>query len=118
MDSKQRTKKENHSLKTKAHAIHLCFLHAEPPPPPHRSLEQKELSPCRPLLAQTSTTPYTEAHRHRGRWSCAWSLETYRSRRDHNPKAMLANTEKVMKKTQDLDGELMSQLRDEPVDAS
>nr|POE66059.1 hypothetical protein CFP56_33872 [Quercus suber] len=86
MDSKQRTKKENHSLKTKAHAIHLCFLHAEPPPPPHRSLEQKELSPCRPLLAQTSTTPYTEAHRHRGRWSCAWSLETYRSRRDHNPK--------------------------------
>ncbi|KAK7824044.1 huntingtin-interacting protein k [Quercus suber] len=83
-----RTKKENQSLKTKAHAIHLCFLHAKPPPPPHRSPEQKEFSPCRPLLAQTSTSPHTEAHRHRGRWSCGWSLETYRSRRDHDPKAM------------------------------
>ena len=51
--------------------------------------KKKEFSPCpllpplgfcRPLLAQTSTTLHTEAHRHRGRRSCAWSLETYRSR--------------------------------------
>ncbi|KAK7845447.1 hypothetical protein CFP56_009283, partial [Quercus suber] len=51
--------------------------------------KKKEFSPCpllpplglcRPLLAQTSTTPHTEAYRHRGRQSCAWSLETYRSR--------------------------------------
>ena len=57
-------------------------------PPPHRSPEQKEFSPCRPLLAQTSTTPHTEAHRHRGRRSCAWSLETYRSRREPRSKGL------------------------------
>ena len=54
----------------------------------HRSSEQKEFSPCRPLLAQTSTTPHTEAHRHRGRRSCAWSLETYRSRREPRSKGL------------------------------
>ena len=72
----------------------LCFLHAEPLPPPHKSPEQNEekkkefslcpllpsLGLCRPLLAQTSTTQHIEAHRHKGRWSCAWSLETYQSR--------------------------------------
>ena len=43
---------------------------------------------CRPLLAQTSTTPYTEAHRHRGHQSCAWTLETYRSRREPRSKGL------------------------------
>ena len=43
---------------------------------------------CRPLLAQTSTTPHTEAHRHRGHRSCAWSLETYRTRREPQSKGL------------------------------
>ncbi|KAF3952551.1 hypothetical protein CMV_021905 [Castanea mollissima] len=74
---------------------HSSLLLSREPPPPHRSLEQKEfllcpllppLGLCCPLLAQTSTTPHTEAHRHKGRRSCAWSLETYRSRREPRSK--------------------------------
>ena len=90
------------TLKKKEFTPLLCFLHAEPPPPPHRSPEQnkekkKEFSPChllpplglcRPLLAQTSTTPHTGAHRHRVRRSCAWSLETNRSRREPRSKGL------------------------------
>ncbi|KAL4650208.1 hypothetical protein ACB092_01G070300 [Castanea dentata] len=34
------------------------------------------------------TTPHTEAHRHKVRRSCAWSLETDRSRLSHNPKLL------------------------------
>ncbi|KAF3950234.1 hypothetical protein CMV_023980 [Castanea mollissima] len=60
--------------------------------------KKKEFSPCPllpplglcyPLLAQTSTTPHIEAHRHRGRRSCAWSLETYRSSREPRSKGGL-----------------------------
>ena len=43
---------------------------------------------CHPLLAQTSTTPHTEVFRHRGRRSCAWSLETYRSCREPRSKGL------------------------------
>ena len=58
-------------------------------------LKKKEFSLCpllpplalfRPLLAQTSTTPHTKAHHHRGHWSCAWSLETYQSHRESRSK--------------------------------
>ena len=44
------------------------FLHAEPPPPPHRSP--------------------TGAHRHKFRRSCAWSLETNWSRREPQSKGL------------------------------
>ena len=86
-------KKENRRKKTTASPNGLQAENEErkpvlPSPPPHRSPEQKEFSPCRPLLAQTSTTPHTEAHRHRGRRSCAWSLETYRSRREPRCKGL------------------------------
>ncbi|KAL0015849.1 hypothetical protein SO802_002918 [Lithocarpus litseifolius] len=63
--------------------------------PEQNEEKKKEFSPCplllplglcRPLLAQTSTTPHTEAHRHKVRWSYAWSLETNRSRREPRSK--------------------------------
>nr|POE59976.1 hypothetical protein CFP56_03571 [Quercus suber] len=94
-DSKQ-NEERNPALRKKLLTPHLCFLHAEPPPPPHRSPEQNDFEEdrvlavssglCRPLLAQTSTTPHTGAHRHRVRRSCAWSLETNRSRREPRSK--------------------------------
>ena len=58
-------------------------------------LKKKEFSLCpllpplalfRPLLAQTSTTPHTKAHHHRGHRSCAWSLETYQSHHESRSK--------------------------------
>ena len=45
----------------------------------------KSFHPLPSLLAQTSTKPHTEAHRHRVRQSCAWSLETYQS--CHEPRS-------------------------------
>ncbi|KAL4595335.1 hypothetical protein ACB092_12G084600 [Castanea dentata] len=47
---------------------------------------------CRFLLAQTSTTPHTRAHRHRVRRSCAWSLETNWSRREPRSEEATAKT--------------------------
>nr|XP_023906789.1 uncharacterized protein LOC112018486 [Quercus suber] len=94
-DSKQ-NEERNPALRKKLLAPHLCFLHAEPLPLPHRSPEQNDFEEdrvlavssglCRPLLAQTPTTPHTGAHRHRVCRSCAWSLETNRSRREPRSK--------------------------------
>ncbi|XP_030975343.1 uncharacterized protein LOC115995064 [Quercus lobata] len=96
-----------YSPKVKVYArSFLCFLHAIPLLPlllshrtsttvPQSPEKKKEFSPCpllpplglcRPFLAQTSTTPHIGAHRHRVRRSCAWSLETNRSRREPQSK--------------------------------
>ena len=83
--------KKQNDLKINKKKKFMLTASASSTPFTSASSKKKEFSPCpllpplglcRPLLAQASTTPHTEAHRHRGRRSCAWSLETYRSRRE------------------------------------
>ena len=108
--SKQQTPNRKERNPAKAHAFTSSFTpsplpsakaHAEPPPLPHRSPEQNDFEEervlavpfasssglCRPLLAQTSTTPHTGAERFRRRRVCR-SLETNRSRREPRSKGL------------------------------